>query len=289
VFYDRVEKFMTETIGFIGQGFVGSAYAENYTSRGYRVVVYEKGDSYRESKKKMSVCDIVFIAVPTPTTPSGFNDGIVREVIKIVSPGTTVVIKSTVLPGTTESIQAENPDIYVLFSPEFLSVATAKEDAAHPPRNIIGIPADTPEYQTRAAQVLKTLPQAAYTKICSAREAEIIKYGKNTLGFIRILHTNILYDLAAAHGVPWDAIKEAMSQDPDIPGDRYLSPVHKTGRGAGGECFIKDFEAFLREYEAQVVDPLGVDFLKSAREKNLMLLRNSHKDEKIIRGVYGNP
>jgi UDPglucose 6-dehydrogenase len=226
--------------------------------------------------------------VPTPTTPHGFNDGVVREVIKIIAPGTIVVIKSTVIPGTTESIQKENPQLFVLFSPEFLSVATAQSDASHPPRNIIGIPEDSPEYRKRAEQVLRTLPSAPYTKICSAREAELIKYGKNTLGVIRILHTNILYDLAETYGVSWDVIKEAMALDPDIPGDRYLSPVHRSGRGAGGECFVKDFEAFVSLYQNQVGDEYGLTFLTSAREKNLALLRDSHKDNKIIRGVYGH-
>lgn len=279
---------MNETIGFIGQGFVGSAYAENYRSRGYEVVLYDRGASYRESKKKLRTCGIVFIAVPTPTTPYGFNDGIVREVIKVVSPGTTVVIKSTILPGTTESLQVENPNLFIVFSPEFLSVATAAHDAAYPPRNIIGIPCNTEEYHARAEQVLRTLPKAVYTKICSAREAELIKYGKNTLGFIRILHTNILYDLAQVNSVSWDTIKEAMAVDPDIPGDRYLSPMHKSGRGAGGECFIKDFEAFLHEYKSHVGDAEGIAFLEASREKNLALLRSSHKDDKIIRGVYGH-
>ncbi len=279
---------MGETIGFIGQGFVGSAYAANYKARGYETIIYTKGGSYRESKRALSVCHIVFIAVPTPTTPQGFNDGVVREVIKLLAPGTIVVIKSTVLPGTTESIQEENPELFVLFSPEFLSVATARHDTDHPPRNIIGIPVDTPLYQSKADLVLRTLPHAPYTTICSAREAELIKYGKNTLGFLRILHTNILYDLAQAHDASWDVIKEAMAVDPDIPGDRYLSPVHKSGRGAGGECFIKDFEAFLTEYARVTNDKIGIAFLNTAREKNLALLRASHKDDRIIRGVYGH-
>lgn len=278
---------MNTVIGFIGQGFVGSAYAKNFEKRGFSVVRYEKGGSYRESKNKLAQCAIVFIAVPTPTTPQGFNAGVVREVIKIVSPGTIVVIKSTVLPGTTESIQSENPDLFVLFSPEFLSVATAEEDANNPARNIIGIPVDSPLYREKAKFVMATLPEAPYSKICSAREAELIKYGKNTLGVIRVIHTNLLYELAKAHGAGWDVIKEAAALDPDIPGDRYLSPVHKTGRGAGGECFIKDFEAFMNEYDEQTRDAYGVAFLKAARNKNLALLKETDKDAHIVRGVYG--
>jgi len=278
---------MQKRIGFIGQGFVGAATAKDYDARGFSVVRYQKGVSYRESKRSLAACDIVFIAVPTPTTPKGFNAGVVREVMKLIAPGTVAVIKSTVLPGITESIQAENPEVTVFFSPEFLSAATAEHDAANPPRNIIGVPIDTPEYRERARDVLDTFPKAPFELICSSREAELIKYAKNTLGYFRILHTNLMYEMSEALGASWDPIKSAMTVDPDIPGDRYLSPVHHSGRGAGGACFIKDFEAFLTEYERRTGDLRGVSLLRAMREKNLTLLRSSDKDQDIVAGVYG--
>jgi UDPglucose 6-dehydrogenase len=274
------------TIGFIGQGYVGASYARNYEARGYPVVRYEKGVSYRQSKAALASCSIVFVAVPTPSTPQGFNAGVVREVMKLIHPGTIVVIKSTLLPGTTESIQAENPGLVVLFSPEFLSVATAQADTDAPPRTIMGIPKDTPAYRQAAQTVLATLPPAEYTRITSARTAEIIKYGKNTLGVVRILHTNILYDLSCAHGAVWADVKEAMQHDPDQL-THYLEPLHKSGRGAGGECFIKDYEAFIKDYEAHVADEPGLSWLKAGRRKNLSLLRQSGKDKRIVDGVYG--
>src|ERR1700733_12742025 len=111
---------MTEkkpTIGFIGQGWIGKHYADDFENRGFSVVRYAKEEPYAANKEKIKECDIVFIAVPTPTTPDGFDDSIVRNVISLVKDGTTVVIKSTILPGTTESIQKEHPKKTILHCP----------------------------------------------------------------------------------------------------------------------------------------------------------------------------
>ena len=55
-------------IGFIGQGFVGKNYADNFERRGFSVVRYALEDPYRANKKKIRECDVVFICLPTPTT-----------------------------------------------------------------------------------------------------------------------------------------------------------------------------------------------------------------------------
>jgi nucleotide sugar dehydrogenase len=226
------------------------------------------------------------VAVPTPTTPEGFDDSIVRGTIELVGKGKTVVIKSTLLPGTTESIQRQYPDVKVMHSPEFLSVATAKHDAENPTRNIVGIPVDTAEYHAAAEEVLKVLPKANYSVVCSAREAEFIKYGRNALGFVRVVFINLFYDLVAKQGVNWDVIRQAMSADPDN-GPTYMNPIHKSGRGAGGACFIKDFEALSRMYKDLVGDEQGQRIFDSLSDKNIALLLGTNKDLELLRGVHG--
>jgi len=242
--------------GFIGQGYIGKNYADDFESRGYQVIRYALGEPYSKNKDKIKTCDIVFIAVPTPTTSGGFDDSIVRGATALVGVGKTVVIKSTLLPGTTESIQEEFPNLYVMHSPEFLTEATAVEDAASPARNIIGIPKDTKEYHARAQRIIRALPKAPYEKICSAREAELIKYGGNCWFYFKVVFINILYDLAKERGCDWEAVMDSMAADPRI-GRTHLDPVHQGGRGAGGHCFIKDFAAFSQMYESLIDDPLG--------------------------------
>ena len=274
-------------LGFIGQGWIGKTYSDDFEHRGYKVVRFALEEPYRHNAPQLPECDIVFAAVPTPTTPEGFDDSIVRGVLKHVGRGKTVVIKSTLLPGTTEAIQRDFPDIFVMHSPEFLSVATAKYDAENPTRNIVGIPVDNDEYRRRAEQVMAVLPTAPYTLICHSRDAEFIKYGRNCMGFVRVVFVNLLYDLASKHGAHWDVIQAAMSADPDN-GKTYASPLHKTGRGAGGECFIKDFEALSRLYKSVVGDDTGSQIFSSLTEKNLELLIGTNKDLKLVRGVHGD-
>src|SRR6266576_4605352 len=94
-------------IGFIGQGFVGKNLADDFAERGYETVRYALEPEYVGNKDRVKEADIVFVAVPTPTRPDGFDFSILRNEIKLVGKGKIVVIKSTIVPGTTEILQAE--------------------------------------------------------------------------------------------------------------------------------------------------------------------------------------
>jgi nucleotide sugar dehydrogenase len=274
-------------IGFIGQGWIGKHYANDFEQREYDVVRYGLEPEYEINKNEISLCDIVFIAVPTPTTETGFDDSIVRKVIPLVGKDKIAVIKSTIVPGTTESIQKEFPDVYVLHSPEFLVEATAAYDAAHPNRNIIGIPVEDGVYREKAQMVLNVLPDAPYETIMRARDAEFVKYAGNNYLFMKVMYMNLLYDLVIGMGGNWEPIKDALIHDPRI-GRSHMEPVHKGGRGAGGHCFIKDFEAYRRMYDELVGEPFGTAFLKAAAELNIKFLTESKKDLDLLQGVYGD-
>ena len=275
------------TIGFIGQGWIGKNYADNFERRGFKVVRYSLEPEYAGNKEKIKDCDVVFIAVPTPTAPTGFDGSLVRATVKLVGQGKIAVIKSTLLPGTTEEIQKDNPDILVLHSPEFLTRLTANLDVAAPPRNIIGLPKDSNDYRRAAELVLSLVPKAPYNLICSARVAEMIKYIRNCQGYFRVIFANLAYDLAKAVGADWQKIEEAMAADP-VNGGHYYKPIHSSGRGAGGPCYLKDFAAFVKLYQEKVGDDLGNKILASLENKNIELLVKSNKDLSLLRGVYGD-
>ena len=274
-------------IGFIGQGWIGRHYADDFESRGYEVVRYALEDAYVGNKERIAECDIVFIAVPTPTTPEGFDVQIVRNVLPLIGKGKVAVIKSTILPGTTEKLQAEFSNIFVLHSPEFLVEKTAAYDAAHPNRNIVGIPKQTEDFIERAKQVLAVLPQAPYETIMTARDAEFVKYAGNCFLFTKVMYMNMLYDLVKNMGGDWARIKDAFIHDPRI-GISHTEPVHASGRGAGGHCFIKDFEAFRKMYDEFTHDEAGSEVIKAMAYKNIQLLVESNKDLDLLEGVYGD-
>lgn len=289
---------MTETqvqIGFIGQGWIGKHYADEFEERLYNVVRYALEEPYVQNKDKIKDCQVVFIAVPTPTTPEGFQIGIVQNALTLLSKGTTAVIKSTMIPGMTEKLQTEFPDLYVMHSPEFLQEKTVVEDTRFPKRNIVGIPVDTNEHQKRAQLVLNLLPNAPYEAIMDATEAELVKYAGNTFLYTKVVFMNALHDLVTATGADYETIRAAVSADPRI-GDSHTKPIHTSGhdstnlrpvRGAGGHCFIKDFEA-MRQLHAEVIGKdEAYDMLSALVAYNNKLLIQSEKDVDILRDVYG--
>lgn len=273
-------------IGFIGQGFIGKSYADDFENRGYEVVRYALEEPYLHNKELIKGCEIVFVAVPTPTTDKGFDSSILEAVISLVSDDTIVVIKSTASPGLTAKIQALYPNKIVLFSPEFLREVTAAEDAANPVRNIIGILEDNDTYRRAAEKVMEILPRAPYEKITDVTSAEFLKYISNTLPYVKIVFLNLMYDLVKSKGGDWEQLKELLAHDPYIA-PVHLDPVHKTGRGAGGHCLIKDFAAMREFYQESCEDEIGVAFLRAAESKNIDLLKKSDKDLDILKDVYG--
>lgn len=283
-----MKKESNPTLGFIGQGYVGKSYADEFERRGYSVIRYSLEEEYRNNKENIKTCGTVFIAVPTPTTPEGSDTSIVEGALRLVEKGSIAVIKSTILPGVTKRLQKAFSDLVILFSPEFLSGATAAYEAAHPFINILGVPVEDKVHQEAAEQVMKLLPRAELEQVCDSTEAELIKYAHNVSAYIQIVFFNLLYDLAQKTGAAWEPIEKAIKADPFIP-NRYASPLHKSGRGAGGHCFIKDFAAFRDLFEKLLPGDAGVDFLRGVEKKNLTLLTKSGKDTSLLSSIYGSP
>ncbi len=292
-------------IGFIGQGFIGKSYADDFERRGLSIVRYGLQPEYVGNKEKIKECDMVFIAVPAPTLPTSelrddghpkvrFEDKNIREGINLTKDGTIVVIKSTVPPGTTEALQDEYPDKIILHSPEFLLETTAAEDATSPDRTIVGIPRDTAEHKEAAQTVLSVLPKAPIAIVCTAREAEIIKYGSNAYLFVKIVFSNMLYELAEKHGADWEVVRRGIAADPRI-GPSHMDLHRKEDpagvynrRGAGRSCFIKDWAELSELYAATFPeDTSTIQALRGFEYKNAELLRKFDRYINLLEGVYG--
>ncbi|MFA5127102.1 MAG: hypothetical protein WC465_03855 [Patescibacteria group bacterium] len=272
-------------VGFIGQGFIGKNYADDFAERGQNIIRYDT-NQYKENKEKIKDCDVVFIAVPTPTTPHGFDDSVLHRVLPLLGKGKVAVIKSTIKLGTTAKFQKLFPDIIVMHSPEFLTEKTAAHDARHPDRNIIGITdINNAELKNKAQSVLSLLPKAPYELISSAEHAELIKYANNCWFYFKVVFMNILYDLEQKHGLDHAIIKNGLMHDPRV-GSTHLDVAHQGGRGAGGHCFIKDFEAFIEMLSEQnLVEQKKA--CETLRNLNLRYLRQTGKNLDLIREVYG--
>ena len=273
-------------IGFVGQGWIGRHYADDFENRGYPVVRYALEEPYLHNKASIADCPITFIAVPTPTTPAGFDESYVVSALTVIGKGHCAVIKSTTIPGLISKLQTQFPDIIILHSPEFLVEKTAAYDAAHPQRNIIGIPLETKEHRAAANAVFAALPTAPFHTIMSSLESELVKYAGNCLLYAKVVFMNILFDTVTKSGGDFAVVREALVHDPRI-GDSHTQPVHDSGRGAGGHCFIKDFEALRRYYQTTVGEDAGFAMLTAQAQYNNQLLRESGKNLDILAAVYG--
>lgn len=274
-------------VGFIGQGFVGRHMADDFEERGFDVVRYALESEYVGNREAIADCDVVFIAVPTPTTPQGFDVSVVEKVLTLVGKGKVAVIKSTVLPGSTKRLQKMFPDITVFHSPEFLRERFAAEDTRRPERNIIGIPEMNDEYKQKANHVLALLPRAPYEVVCSAEEAELIKYGGNGFLTLKVVYMNLIYEAAKAVGADYQVVAAAIAADTRIGKSHMTILDERQGRGAGGHCFPKDWIALREFYETKVDDELGLELLEAVEQKNRQLLTSTNKDLDLLRSIYG--
>ena len=164
---------------------------------------------------------------------------------------------------------------------------SARFDASNPKRNIIGFPFDTEVYRQKAKEVMNILPKAPYNKIVPSNYSEFIKYAGNCFLYSKVVFVNLLHDIANKLDVDWATAKEIISADLRI-GDSHMEPLHKSGRGAGGDCFIKDFAAFKQMYDSLVGDSKGMSVLKAIEDKNIDLLLSSEKDLDLLSLVYGD-
>ena len=251
-----------KTIGLIGGGFVGGALGRYFDRKGPPVRVYDKYKSL-DSIQTVLEQDIIFIAVPTP-----FNGKIDLSAIDDAMSnaarapeGKIVVIKSTVIPGTTEKYQASYPHLKILINPEFLTESTAEQDFAFPDRQIVG-------YTTRshhvAGEVMDVLPTAPHTKFVPATAAEAIKYFGNNWFAVKVAFANQMYDLCEKLGLDYDIVRDAVAADKRI-GHSHLDVWHGGYRGYGGKCLPKDIRAMI-----VFADELGLDLklLKVTEEIN---------------------
>ncbi len=268
----RDKKLKDLKIGIIGLGMVGGALKKYLNKAGYGAFFYDKGKN-EGSVEEVNKSDVIFICVPTPfNKEKGFDLSYVEDVCNNILGNKIIVIKSTILPGTTEKFQQKYPQHKFLFNPEFLTELTADQDMEYPDRQIIGY---TKESYDVAGHVLQILPLAPFEKIMPATEAEMVKYFGNTWFSTKVIFANQIYDLCKKLNVNYDEVMEAASADKRI-GKTHLEVFHKGYRGYGGRCLPKDIEALI-----QFADEKGIDLKlhKVVEEVNNKLMRDQGIDD----------
>jgi UDPglucose 6-dehydrogenase len=182
---------------------------------------------------------LLFVCVDTPPTYSGDADlSRVRAVVEeIAGRGDHVLImKSTVPPGTGETIRREIGDAGYVSCPEFLKEGSAVADFMHPDRVVIGVAAGDERYADEVAALYEPLGgELVRTDVSSA---EMIKLASNAYLATRISFINEIANVCEEVGADVGEVSRGMGLDERI-GPSFLRP----GIGFGGSCFPKDVSA----------------------------------------------
>ena len=244
-------------IGIMGVGMVGGTLARYFSEvknlrRGEGLFLYD-ADPKKGFTDDVNSADVIFICVPTPPGKNGGADlSILESALASLQGEKTVVIKSTVPPGTTERYQKKFSHLSLLFSPEFLTESRAWEDMLRPDRQIVG---HTEHSKNQAGPILTMLPQAFFSSPgtlgtyqfvrANATEAELGKYAGNLFGAIKVAYANILADIAEALGnTDYENVRKIVAHDRRI-GDGWMDVYHNKYRGFAGICLPKDAAALM--------------------------------------------
>ncbi len=225
----------------MGAGVVGGSLLSFLQGEGWQVGVYDPPKGHA-SIDVIESADIVFVCVPTPYTAGvGFDDSFLLDAVIRIPGEKAVVIKSTVLPGTTELLQERFPRHRFMFNPEFLREVSAYEDFIRPDRQIVGC---TQTSRGEAQRVMDLLPRAPFERVCSASEAEMAKYVANSFLAVKVSYANEVIDLCERIGITYAQVRDMVAADARI-GDSHMD-VHDAGyRGYGGKCLPKDSKSLL--------------------------------------------
>jgi UDPglucose 6-dehydrogenase len=238
-------------IGIIGLGKVGSAVEYGFKRIGHEVLVHDT--KLGTGIDAVLSAPIIFICVPTPTNVDGYCDcSIVHSVVQdlaIAKYQGLAVIKSTVLPGTTETCHELYRELRLAFCPEFLRERAAFSDFVEGHDVCIaGV------YNNAHFELIKRAHGSLPKKFVMLKptEAELAKYFCNVYNALRIVFACQFYDVCKELGANYTAIKSAVVNRHNIE-DHYLD-ANEQLRGFGGSCLPKDTKAF-----ASFVKQMGVN------------------------------
>ncbi len=228
-------------VGVIGHGFVGEAQSFAFSPitdvKVYDIDPLKSNTTLNEVYK----CDFVFVAVPTPMYEDGSQDlSYIKDVFSKAQPGPIYIIKSTVLPRTTNNLIEQFPDLDIIFNPEFLTQRTAKLDMLTQARIIFG---GKPDLTKRVERLFTQRFMNRNIIHTDPTTAELIKYMNNSFFATKVSIMNEFKRLSDALGTNWDDALYGFASDCRI-GDSHLHVPGPDGKaGYGGVCFPKDVNA----------------------------------------------
>lgn len=266
-------------IGIIGYGIVGKAVEYGFKEAGLIAKWFKKGntvlfhDKYKPSpslKEVVEKSEFIFVCLPTPFNgkTNKIDLSIMDEAIKKIAEfaentDKIIIIKSTIVPGTTKRYAQTYPNCNFCFNPEFLTESNYLNDFIKADRIVIG--AEDDYIKKRVEKLYRERFPKIPIFLTDPITAELSKYMANSHLAAKVIFANEIYDLCQKLKVDYDQVKEI------VVADRRIGKTHfdvTKERGFGGKCFPKDIVALIGLY-----NELGIDasLLKTVWKKNLKI------------------
>ena len=227
-------------IGIVGRGFVGSAVQFGFSPNvgcdaEVRVYDIDPSKSIHTLQETVHESDFIFLSVPTPSNEDGsINIDIVDSVLNDICELSddynwvndhVVLLRSTVIPGTTIKLQKKYKNLNIVFNPEFLTERSAKFDFINQSRFILGGSSDY--YVDKVGELFKwRFGESISILETNYETAEMIKYMNNCFFSTKISFMNEMYQISKKSNVDWEQAVSGFVTDGRIGHSHLNVPGH---------------------------------------------------------------
>tara|TARA_B100001057_G_scaffold445676_1_gene483549 strand:- start:1526 stop:2395 length:870 start_codon:yes stop_codon:yes gene_type:complete len=278
---------LSKSIGIIGKGFVGSAVKHGFTcDKNFKakIKIYDKDSSLRTHSLNDTVnkSSIVFISIPTPANLNGsINLKIIDELLNDINlcynGKSILLLRSTLVPGSSKKFAKKYPKLKIVFNPEFLTERNANHDFINQSRVILG-------GEKELTQIVAKLYKERFGNSLPIVEtnfetAEMIKYMNNCFLATKVSFMNEMKIISDKTDVNWEQAVKAFNLDPRMGNSHFNVPGHDGKIGFGGSCLPKDIQALIYFASTLKIDSR---VLKAVWETNVSL--RPEKDWEKLKG-----
>ena len=274
-------------IGIIGKGFVGSAVEYGFTCEknlNAEIKVFDINPKLKTHSLEDTInkSDYIFLSLPTPANPDGtihldIVDNALAEIDKSLNNDCIILLRSTVVPGTSQLFAKKYPKLQLVFNPEFLTEKNANYDFINQSRIILG---GNKHLTEKVARLYNWRFDNSIPIIQTNYEtAEFIKYVNNCFLATKVSFMNEMKLIANQIDIDWDKTIEGFTLDPRVGNSHVSVPGHDGKYGFGGSCFPKDMQALINFSESLNIDS---KILKAAWDTNLKV--RPEKDWETLEG-----